>query len=327
VNCGLGTFTVALWPTSCWRPYNDSSPFNRRIPANPRVVSNSQAMVNRILGMGKIAPIAVHGDTIYDWSHPFYFSRSSDPTYTIRCAPPGNWGTCPVEGHQVRIPSAARPAGGDDGHLAVIDQATGWEYTMWQVQDKPATGGTIRVSWAGRTSITGSGLGAHGTAAHFGLLAGVIKAADMEAGHIPHALFMVTGCTHRSFVYPAAGRARDCVDQTNAPPVGSYVQLNMTTAEINALAVPAWKKTVLRALAEHGAFIGDTGGNEAFSLLFESGTSYTSFGHPDPMVTFAKKQTSGVSVWKGGYYFDMASGVDWASRLRVLDPCVAAGTC
>ena len=63
--------------------------------------------------------------------------------------------------------------------MAVIDQASGWEYDFWQVESKPAGGGTISISWGGRTAIgtaDADGLGSNATAAHFGLAAGVIRA-------------------------------------------------------------------------------------------------------------------------------------------------------
>ena len=40
---------------------------------------------------------------------------------------------------------------------------------------------------------------------------------------------------------------------------------------------PRWKKTILRALATYGAYIGDTGGG-GFNFQFQSGSTYTSFG-------------------------------------------------
>ncbi len=99
--------------------------------------------------------------------------------------------------------------------------------------------------------------------------------------------------------------------------MGARFQLNMTDAQIDVLAVPTWKKTILKALAHYGGYVGDTGG-PGFGLMFESGLTYTSFGHPDPLVTFA--QANGLPLWNDLWVFNMASGVDWASKLRVLAP-------
>jgi hypothetical protein len=323
VTCGFGTFGAGGWPTACWRPYADSSPFNRPIPANPRLVANSSDMVRRILGMGPIADMTVAPDTPSDWYHPTYYNRGTDPLYTVHCVKY----SCEIEGMQVRIPAQARPAGGGDAHMTIVDQATGWEWDFWQTQARPAGGGTLNISAGGRTLIAGDGLGSDGNAGQWGLMGGIIRAQEMQAGRIDHALFMMVGCTRRAYVYPAQGLAATCADQTNAPADGQRLQLAMSEPEIDALPVPAWKKTILKALARYGAYVGDTGGNEAFGFEFESGSTYTAFGYQDPMVAVAKAQTSGVSSSNGKWYFDLAGGVDWASKLRVLDPCVSAGAC
>jgi hypothetical protein len=273
--------------------------------------------------MGPIADMEVAPDTSSDWYHPTYYNSASDPLYTVHCVKYA----CAIEGLQVRIPVQARPAAGGDGHMTVVDQSSGWEWDFWQVQSRSSSGGTLDISDGGRTLIEGDGLGSDANAGQWGLLGGIIRAPEMQAGHIDHALFMVVGCTHSGYVYPAEGDAGHCSDQTNAPVDGQLLQLDMTDSQIDALAVPAWKKTILRALAHYGAYVGDTGGNEAFSLQFESGSTYTSFGVTDPMVTFASQQTSGVSGSGGKWYFDLASGVDWADHLRVLDPCVARASC
>jgi len=325
VGCGYGQFAAGRWPEACWRPYGTGSVFNRVLPSRPKVMANSQAIVDRTLGMGRIADLVVAPDTASDWYHPVYFSAASDPAFTVRCTRP--WGTCEVEGMHVQIPDAARPAAGGDAHLAVVDQATGWEYDFFEVQAKPEGGGVLEVGWGGRTPIKGSGLGSDATAAHFGLLAGVIRPQELEAGRIDHALFMMVGCTSDRYVHPATGYAAACDDPTDAPAVGQLFWLDMTAAEIDALDVPAWKKTVLHALRRYGAYVGDTGGNEAFTFQFESSTSYTSFGVEDPFAAVAREQPSGVTERGGRYYFDLGSGVDWRGRLRVLDPCVATRSC
>ena len=88
--------------------------------------------------------------------------------------------------------------------------------------------------------------------------------------------------------------------------------------------MPRWKKTILRALATYGAYVGDTGGG-GFNFQFQSGSTYTSFGGTDRLVDWASREP-GVTAYQGKYIFDLAPGVDW-SRLRVIEPCVAQGTC
>ncbi len=325
-----GTDGAARWPGACWRPFAASSPFNRRIPDAPPLASNSDAVVRRLLSWGPPQSLlAGHADTEHDYFHPLYHARPTDPLYTVRCL---RWtSSCTVHGEQVRIPAAARAAGGGDGHMAVIDEASGWEYDFWQVRSKDADGGTISVSHGGRTRLDGDGRGVNATAAWFALSAGIIRAVEMQAGRIDHALFAHIKCTAGGSVYPAqpGTTAAPCstfgLANDDAPPLGARIQLNMTAAEIDALNVPAWKKTILRALAEYGMIVGDTdGGNAAWGIQGESGSGYTSFGAVDPWATFA--QSIGASLWDGIRVLDMKSAVDW-TRLRVVAPCVSDGSC
>jgi hypothetical protein len=329
-SCTFGTFSAGSPPGACWRPYSDSSPFNRTVPAAPRLAANSTAMVGRVLGFGQAANmVGGVADTPDDWGQPIYYSQPSDPVYTVHCT--RAWGTCEVEGMQVRIPSAARPAGGGDGHMAVVDQQNGWEYDFWQVQSKPAGGGTISISWGGRTAIgtaTADGLGSNATAAHFGILAGLIRLPELESMQINHALAMVVKCTNGTSVWPAeSGTGTSCssigLSNADAPAMGQHFYLAMSDSEINALAVPQWKKAILFALARYGAFVRDTGGG-SWGFSGESGSSYTSFGRVDPWRRVG--DMPGVYLNGSDRVLDIRGGVDW-SRLRAVDPCVAQSTC
>jgi hypothetical protein len=262
-------------------------------------------------------------DTDGDYQHPTYWSTASDPVFTVRCTRP--FGRCEVEGMHVRIPDRARAAGGSDAHLTVVDQRSGWEYDFWEVSSKPDGGGELEVGYGGRTRIDGDGLGSNATAAHFGNLAGIIRAQELRAGRIEHALFMVAGCDSGEFVYPAGGLGAPCPDRTDAPAEGMRFQLDMSEAEIRALGVPRWKRGILRAMARYGMFVGDTGGTP-WDLWLESGSTYTSFGYEDPALTYARR----IGIRReadGSYHFDVAKGIDWRARLRVIDPCVSRGSC
>ena len=60
-----------------------------------------------------------------------YFSSPSDPAFVIHCVKTYSPAGCAVEGMSIRIPAAARPAGGPDHHLSVIDQTTGTQYDFY----------------------------------------------------------------------------------------------------------------------------------------------------------------------------------------------------
>ncbi|HEX2085496.1 MAG TPA: hypothetical protein VHF89_07430, partial [Solirubrobacteraceae bacterium] len=324
--CELGSLGRGVTPGGCWRPYSDDSPFNRPIPADAPSHPASDAIVRRTLGFGPLGHlVAGEADTDDDWNHPTYYSTPEDPLFTLHCYE--DWGKCDVEGMRIHVPDAARPAAGRDAHLTVVDQQSGWEYDLYKVRSKPAGGGTLEFRWGGRTRIDGDGLRSDATASQFGNLAGIIRAPEMQAGRIAHALFMNARCDSGTFVYPATKNGRSCSaigePTADAPPMGARFQLTMSREEIDALPVPAWKKTVLRAMAEYGMYLGDTGG--AWGVSFESGSTYTSFGLEDEMVRFARE--NGVPERNGRYVFNLREGIDWAGRLRVVDPCVAERTC
>lgn len=352
-QCGYGSFKVGTWPSSCWRPYADTSVWNTALPASPKLHPNSLNIVAKTVALGQPSQVAGNmtagnAGTIDDYDKPTYYGQASDPLYTIHCTMA--WGTCAVEGAQVRIPTGAKPALGSDGHMTVVDQTTNIEYDFWQASAPSGNGGSLNISWGGKASINGTGLGSDATASRFANLAGVIRVKELEAGVIPHALFMVIKCGatgsdgKAAYVFPATKGDRICsqsiytdstrtakLSDTNAPAMGMHYYLNMTNAEINALPVPVWKKTILRAMAQYGMFFGDTGGSDVagtgygFGIQVESSASFTSFGYSDPYVTFAK--TNGWSPWNNVYVGNLNTGVDWMSRLKVVDPCVSQKTC
>ena len=252
-RASFGDFRAGNWPGSCWRPYNDSSPFNRRIRENPKLNPRSDAIVRRVMGFGlpthMVAGTAGSQD---DWAHPTYYSQPNDPVFRLHCFE--SWGRCPIEGHEVRIPDAARAAAGGDAHLTVVDQASGWEYDLWSVRSKPRGGGTLEFGWGGRTRIDGDGLNSAGTASGYGNLAGVIRASELEAGEIRHALFRVINCSSGEKVFPAtenagAACAKAGLANGDAPPMGARCELDMSDQEIDALSVAPWRNTILRAMA------------------------------------------------------------------------------
>ena len=323
-RCNLNRLIRGRWPTRCWRPYKATSPFNQPIPAGARVVPDSAQIVAKLMSFGPVDNLVVgQADTPDDYSHPVYFSRRSDPVFGLHCSE--SWGRCSIEGKRIRVPDAARPAAGDDGHLTVITP-TGWEYDFWRVESKPRGGGTLVSSWGGRTRIHGDGRRSGGTASGFGNVAGIIRAGELESGRINHALFMTASCDAGRWVYPAVKSGGSCgqSERYGAPPMGVRLQLAMSSAQIDALSVPRWKKTILRAMARYGLYLGDTGG-DAWGIQLESGSSFTSFGRADPLVAFARK--NGWRSSGGRYSATLRDGVDWARYLRVIDPCVTQRSC
>jgi hypothetical protein len=328
---GWDGFGGSSLPGADWRPYANTSPFNLSTEG-VAVDPNSAALVKQALSYGLPGNlIAGNAGAASDYGHPVYYAQPTDPLYTLQATEP--WGSNELDGIEIPVPQTARPAGGSDGHMTVVTP-DGWEYDFWRAQAPPAGGGTLDFAWGSRTRIDGNGTGGAATAAGFGNLAGMIRAPELAAGRINHALFIVLKCAAKntsfgygttassggssSYVYPATHGGSACSEENpNTPPLGAHFTLAMSEAQIQALAVPAWKKTILTALANYGGYVGDTGG-PGFAFMFESSSSYTALGLPDPLAAFA--QQSGLPTWEGDYVFNMASGVEWEKYLRVVVP-------
>lgn len=256
----------------------------------------------------------------WDYAHPRYHAKASDPLYTIQLDQ--NWSGS-TNGQRIRIPNGARWAGypssttPTDRHITIV-QEDGWEYDFHKVFS--ISGGVIHANFGSKLRIDGDGRGGGSTVANFGCLAGMIRSDELITGRIEHALFCTIQKSDGTNVYPAltsgAGSVASGDDKANYPPLGARFQLVYSDAEIEALAIPAWKKPILRAMARYGMYFGDTGGPSGIKTMLESPETYRSFGIPDPAVAWAA--ANGLPKNSGGkYIIDLRSGVNW-SRLRLL---------
>jgi hypothetical protein len=340
ISCSpaYGQFGGKTWPPGCWRPYANTSAFNQPVPANPAVRRDSREMIDFLTST--IARVQ-HPDFLTTprngtGGEPTYWVHSSDPSvprFTIHCL---EYCADGVQGMSVPIPAGAVPEGGPsspqdwDRHLTVVDQDTGIEYDMWRVHSTaplPVTGGILEVGSIATTHINGDGREELGsaTAALFGDLAGRVRAEEVQQGAINHALFIVVDCDNHTAVYPAKYTGQRCQDvghsEQYAPPMGSWLQLDMSDAEIDAPSIPAWERPFLRAMAKYGMYIGDTGSQGYFSIEKEAGNQYTSQGASDPWLSWGASNDGQLGwsfyvpddTWVGHW-----TGVDWKTKLRVL---------
>jgi hypothetical protein len=311
----------AGYPSACWRPYGAESPFNQLLPANPPILADSDAMVQALLAPGPPQMIAaVPGAS--DYGRPTFVAEPHSPAYRVHCY----LYTCPgLEGHVVRMPVRSAPAAGADHHMTVIDQARRWEYDFYGVVGKSEAPHVIVAKTASRIRLDGprsSGLHARATAAGFGNLAGLIRAPELAAGRIDHALVISIPCA-TGFVFPAVKGAAECPPGEISAPVGARLQLAVSDAEIDRPGVARWKRAVLKALARYGAYVVDTGGSEIHVAL-ESDQGYASLGRPPRMLElFARFHARSSGAYR---YLALGSGVDW-QKLRIVDPCVTEHTC
>jgi len=317
----FGSFSVGHWPPACWRPYGPSSPFNTPIPTHPRLAPGSAAIVAYMHSRGW----TFEGDRSHRFtidsggSRPVYWSSNSDPQVSLRCH---GEPSCRAIKH-LRIPAGAQPQHESDGHMTVVDQSAGREYDFWQASVRRH--GAMTASAASSIPIgadSGTGLGGHAEAANLGLLGGLIRAPELAAGTIEHALVTTAQCVHSRDVWPASGGGDAvCPGGHRGPHFGSLLQLNMSDGEIAASGAPSWQRTIMTAMAHYGIYVVDTNGagNREMSLLSEDDQSFTSFGFPGQMRKLVASVAQGAS---------QATGVPIdVSKLRVIAPCVPQHTC
>ena len=311
-------------------PFNTPLPANPQLVPNSEQITDRIFTVRNSTNQGiarEAHPANLAANRAGTAGEPTYYSRSSDPNFRLHCEgdpferPDGR---CPIEGVVIDIPAGAgieEPLGSDH-HLTVVDQAKGVEYDLWQVKAVDVAGPRpkksvvdrlptrlssdsravhdLYFSWGGRIDLHGLGLVDHNdkphgfvgdaTAAHFGSLAGRLRAEELAEGQINHALFIGVDCVGGAPVYPAQGQGQLCsklgLSEINAPPMGTRLRLNMSEAQINGLNIDPWKKTILQALREYGAFIGDTGTKGYFVIEAEAGVQYLTYGKADRWWTF-----------------------------------------
>jgi hypothetical protein len=317
----FGSFSVGNWPPACWRPYGSRSPFNVPIPSHPRISPESNAIVAYFVSHHwAFNPDRSGRFTIYDGgSRPVYWSRSSDPLVSVSCR--GGGYSC-QRGMRVHIPQGARPEDQSDAHMTVMDQAAGREYDFWKATTPE--NGTMTVSAGNGIRIgaeTGTGLGGVAEAANLGLAGGLIRAPELMAGKIDHALETTAECVQRQDVWPASGHGDAvCSGNGTGPHFSSLLQLNMSEAEIAATHAPRWQRAVMRAMARYGVYVVDTNGGSSpeLSVIMEDDLSFTSFGRAGEMSSFVRSAGGASSV--AGVPIDV-------SKLRVIASCVSRRAC
>jgi hypothetical protein len=277
-SCSAVSYTGIVngqpWPAD-FCPYAANGPWNVGTAGRAQDTATSATLHNGTYLSGTVG-ISSSPPGAGDFSHPIYLAAASDPMVSISCGQYGCWSNGQsVSSLQALVPSLARPAGGSDHHLGVI-QPDGIEVDCWDTSY--AGGSTLSASICTTGSIAGTGSLDPSATSGAALAAGLIRGDELKRGVIPHALFMVTSCT-TGFVYPGTSNASQCGGSAGIP-IGAWIHLNMTDAEIAAS--NAGTQAVLVALAHYGGFVLDTGGSSDMWFMCEDQEQYSSFGESAP---------------------------------------------
>jgi hypothetical protein len=286
-----------------------------------------------------------------DQGHPIVFAQSTDPlvnvSCTIYCGSPGT-GIRQTPA-QIRIPAKARPGDGSDAHIGVV-QPDGTEVDTWGTTmplvdwiDGATLSAATVLSCGNFYTGTGSSGGRSGATVGDSCLAGgIVTESELANNSIPHALFVKTNCFALNyFVYPAYQHGDRTCSLPNGLPNGAHIWLDLTDAQINALPLAAFEKTLLRALHDYGGYVLDSVASKShdYGLIhikdtWESEAMYKPFGLVPPIDSWAQSQgwravnVNGVIRWTfSNAWNPLVSVGGWAAHLHILDSCAAQGTC
>ena len=329
--------TVTNEPPASWRPFSADSAWNTPISANPTLDPNSSAIIgwlNSLLPTGGPTDRYCGGaGTVEDYDHPVYYAKRTDPLLRVLTRK-GQFDpsttrvrrlASSLHNRLIPVPANSPESMGTDRHLTIVVGDTA--YDMWGARRDTYGPGYLGTAWGTVVPLGGDGSteGGYGaTAVGCPLMAGIIRLSELESGHINHALAITTRYVrHDTFVAPATGTAlgdpgvtKGSAEDMMRPQSGARLQLDMSFAEIDALAVRAWKKTMLKAMSEYGMIIVDTAGtNTSYTPILESGAPDVAAGQVDRWKLFAQSQ--GWSPAGSSHVMPLSSGVDW-SKLRVV---------
>jgi hypothetical protein len=345
--CGSApTLTNGVEYATAWTPYNCvSSPWNMRVSSNPTFASYSDSEIASEFANGDTQPVREQEAGTYDYGHAVYYAAASDPAVNLKCTAYCNKsdnGGMPATMH---VPAQARPAQGADAQMAVI-QPDGTEIDLWGAQSPGGSwtsGATISAAAIADCGnfVTGSGwtpTGPAATASGACLAGGLLRANELLAGSIDHALFLVAQCAI-GWQYPAFPKAstNQCTSG-NGPGLGARLWYDVVDATTNANPnLKPWEKAILNALHDFGGYLGDnmSGGSvvSGIGFLAESGEAPWVFGQVDPFAALTSQSWTPASVGGAltarfiGADTWQPNGVNFAQHLHWLDPCSAQGSC
>jgi len=217
---------------------------------NAAVVPNSAALIAYL-----VAHVDSPNMTLRAWGVAVAEAQPGDPHYRVRC------GWCALG--RIPIPVVASPDP-QEGHLAIFEPATGHEWDMYEASRSAAgwtaTSGSAVSVQHGNPTIPRGHTGAN--AANIPLLAGIVRPEEILQGHIDHALVFTTpGVSSLGHVCPASKNDGSSTDP-NALKEGMRLQLD-PAVDVGALPIPAWEKTLARAMQTYGMYLTDQGGSTA----------------------------------------------------------------
>jgi hypothetical protein len=257
-------------PSGVWRPFNASSPWNTPIGANPTLEADSQALVNAFRSS---SPYGEHLDVnIARFSIPLYQASTSTALQSVAVGLGGEgWGQGGLGAvGPMPIPPGATPDDSSDAHMAVLSPDRTKEYGCWNMNFNRSRAGAWYADLCATSDLTGSGVrppatsanpwwAAHGArACGFPLVAGLIRADEIRAGRIDHALVFAYPALRRNRFTPPAS-TNSTTGAEYGIPCGGRIQFD-PSIDVTKLGLSPAGVTIMRALQQYGAYVGDYSG-------------------------------------------------------------------
>lgn len=237
--------------------------WNTPIEANPAIDPNSEIMVNQILkdlAKNSVDPVL----SVDDYSVTVFFADENTPRIDVEIRNSWNMGFDVLL--DVPMPENAVPDPGTDGHLAIIDESTGYVYEFWQAKQRD--NGNWTASWGARIPLDSDGIYPYGMssrASGFSVMAGVIWPEEFENG-IEHALILSIPTVKKGGPVPPATETDGRHTTEGAIPEGARIQLNPELNLDNFFLTP-YERAICEALQTYGAFVGDVSGSIEFETV------------------------------------------------------------
>jgi hypothetical protein len=288
--------TSALSSSGFSRPFSSTSVWNTPI-GSAQVVSNNDQLTANFESNALYPNMALS-----KWAVSIADAQSSDPLFNVLCVV---YNPCSLTSFgSIPIPSTAAADPSSDGHMAVYDPANGRTWGMWKASK---SGSTWTAAAGEAVSTQGDGIVPSGTvgsnAANFPLLAGVVRPEEILQGHIDHALvFTLPEISSAGHVCPAK---HDDGSSSNSSALMEGMRLRLDPSlDVDSLSIPAWQKTIAKALQKYGMYLRD--GSGSLAIIAENPVSR---GYD----AWAKVGLSGSSV--------SLAGIPWDRFQVVSAPC------